>query len=86
MISSLHAYCSKATPKKCLDLDVTSGQFKQEGCLYKDLICHAFFNEDAPFYWQFGRGGTISLAILERRPHFIGYLSEEAPFHWVNLG
>mgnify|MGYP001792978338 CR=1 FL=1 len=26
------------------------------------------------------------MVILERRPHFIGYLSEEAPFYWVNLG
>ena len=43
-------------------------------------------NEEAPFYWQFGRGGTILLVILERRPHFIGYLREEAPFYWVNWG
>ena len=50
---------SHATPIKCLDLDDTSGQFKQEGWLYNGLICYAFFNEVVPFYWQFGRGGTI---------------------------
>ena len=26
------------------------------------------------------------MVILERRPHFIGYLREEEPFYWVNLG
>ena len=25
------------------------------------------------------------MVILERRSHIIGYLSEEAPFNWVNL-
>ena len=45
------------------------------------LIFYAFFREEAPFYRQFGRGGTILLVILERRPLFIGYLSEEAPFY-----
>ena len=76
----------KATPTKCLDLDDTSGQLKQEGWLYIVLILYALFNEEAPFYWQFGRGGTILLVILERRPFFISYLSEEAPFCWANLG
>ena len=48
---------------------------------------YTLFNEEAPFYWEeFGRGGTILLVILERRPHFIGYLREEAPFYWVNCG
>ena len=26
------------------------------------------------------------MVTLERRPYFIGYLSEEATFYWVNLG
>ena len=26
------------------------------------------------------------MVTLERRPNFIGYLSEEALFYWVNLG
>ena len=26
-----------------------------------------FFDEEAPFYWQFGRGGTILLGKLGRR-------------------
>ena len=52
---------SKATPIKSLDRDDTGGQFKQEGWLYNDLICCAFFNKEAPFYWQLGRGGTILL-------------------------
>ena len=43
-------------------------------------------NEAAPFYKHFGRGGTISLLVLERSPEFIGYLREEASFYWVNLG
>ena len=30
--------------------------------------------------------GTISMVISVRRPHFIDYLREEAPFYWVNLG
>ena len=47
--------------------------------MYNVLIFYALFNEEAPFYKQFGSGDTILLVILERRPHFIGYLMEEAP-------
>ena len=50
------------------------------------LIFYAFFREEAPFYRQFGRGGTILLVIWERRYHFIGNLREEELFYWVNLG
>ena len=77
---------SKATPIKCLDLDDTNGQLKLEGWLYIVLIFYTIFTEEAPFYWQFERGGTILLVILERRPHFIGYLREEALVYSVNLG
>ena len=77
---------AKATPIKCLDLDDICGQLNLEGWLYNVLIFYALFNEEAPFYKQFGRGGTILLIILARRPHFIGYFREEAPFYWVNLG
>ena len=54
--------------------------------MYNVLIFYALFNEEAPFYKQFGSGGTILLVILERRPHFIGYLRDEASVSWVNLG
>ena len=37
------------------------------------------FNFLYPFWW----GGTILLVILDRRPHFIGFLREEAPFYWL---
>ena len=77
---------SNATPIKCLDLDDTNGQLKLEGWLYIALIFYILFDEAAPFYWQFWRGGPILLAFRERRPHFIGYLREEGPFYWVNLG
>ena len=59
---------------------------QRDGWLYIVLIFYTLFNEEAPFYKQFGRGGIILLVILERRPHFIGYFREEAPFYWVNLG
>ena len=28
----------------------------------------------------------MSFLVKRRRPHFIGYLSGEAPFYWVNSG
>ena len=80
----MHLLC-KATPIKCLNLDDTSGQLKLEGWLYVVLIFYTLFYEEAPFYWHFVRGGTILLVILVRRPLFIGYLGEEAPFYCVNL-
>ena len=48
------------------------------------LTFYALFNDEAPFIVDL-RVGTILMVILERRPHFIGYLSEEASFYWVNL-
>ena len=48
------------------------------------LTFYALFNDEAPFIGNL-RVGTILLVILERRPHFIGYLSEEASFYQVNL-
>ena len=48
-----------------------------------DFLCH--FNV-APFYWQFGRSGTLLVVNSERRSNFIGYSSEGAPLHWVNFG
>ena len=76
----MQSLASYATPIKCHDLDDISGHMKLLGWLYNVFIFDAFFNEEAPFYTQFGRGGTILLVILERRPHFIGFLREEAPF------
>ena len=68
-------YVYEATPMKCLILEDTSGQLKLEGWLYLlFLFFYTLFNEEAPFYWQFARGGTILLVILVRRPHFIGSL------------
>ena len=37
--------------------------------------------ERAPFYSLFWRSSPILLAIRERKPHFIGYLIEEAQFY-----
>ena len=58
-ISRSASFTSKATPIKCLDLDDTNGQLKLEGWLYIVLIVYTHFNEEAPFYWGFGRGGII---------------------------
>ena len=62
--------CNKATPIKCLDLDDTSGQRRWLAgyCFY---CLYTLLNEEASFYWQVGRGGTILLVLLERRPHFL---------------
>ena len=46
---------TQATPVKCLDLDDITGHLK----LYNVVFVYAFFNEEAPFYKQFGRGVTI---------------------------
>ena len=56
-----------AIPRKSLDLDDISAQLMLEGCQYNVLFSYTLFNEEAPFYEQFGRGGTILLVILERR-------------------
>ena len=64
----------KATPIKCLDIDDISGQLKLQGWLYNVSIFCTLFNEEAPFYKQLGRGGTILLVNLESRPLFIDYL------------
>ena len=45
---------NKATPIKCLDLDDISAQLKLEGWLYNVLFFYTIFNEEAPFYNQFG--------------------------------
>ena len=55
------------TPTKCLDLDDTSVQLKQEGSLYIDLICYAVFNEEDPIRWLFEWGGVILLGKFGRR-------------------
>ena len=52
-----------ATPIKCLDVDDIIGYLKLKGWLYIVLILYALFNEEAPFFWQFGRGGPFLLAI-----------------------
>ena len=75
-----------ATPITSLDLDDISAQLMLEGWLYNVLFFYVLFNEEAPFYKQLGRGGIILLVNFERRPHFIGYLSEKEPFYWGNLG
>ena len=53
-----------ATPIKCLDLDDTSVQLKQEGSLYIVSICYAIFNEEALFYWVNLGGGWWSFFYL----------------------
>ena len=77
--------CNKATPIKCLDLDDTSGQQELAGWILYLLFIH-------PYKW----GGTIVLAIRERKNNFIGtfgdqapffgYFREEAPFYWEEVG
>ena len=49
----------KATLIKCLDLYDISAQLKLEGWLCNVLSFYTLFNEEAPFYNQFGCGGTI---------------------------
>ena len=73
----------KSTPIKCIDPDDTSGQLELEGWLYIVFNFFTLVNEEALFYWQFARGGTILLTIWERRHHFIGNFGEEAPFYWL---
>ena len=63
------------------DPDDTNGQLKLEGWLYIVLIFYTLFNDVAPFYWEFGRGGTILLGIWKRRHHCIGFFREEVPFY-----
>ena len=59
---------NKAKPIKCLDLHDISAQLKLEGWLYNVLSFYTLFDEEAPFYNQFGCGGTILLVILVRGP------------------
>ena len=66
----------KATLIKCLDLDDTGGQLGLAVC----FVLYTIFNEEASFYRQFGKRGTILLVFLERKPHFMSYLREEALF------
>ena len=57
--SSTNTEDSEATPIKCFDLDDISAQLKLEGWLYNVLSFYTLFNEEAPFYKQFGWGSTI---------------------------
>ena len=63
----------KAAPIKCLDLDGTNDKLKLEGWLYMYIVLFflTLFITEAPFYWEFQRGGNFLLGILERRHHFI---------------
>ena len=53
----------RATPIKCVDLDDTNGQLKLEGWLYIVLFFIFFIYDEAPFYREFGRVGSILLVI-----------------------
>mgnify|MGYP001800828951 FL=1 len=77
-----------ATPITSLDLDDISAQLMLEGCQYNVLFSYTLFNEEAPFYEQFGRGGTILWVILERRLmdvfiHVQNYAGGRLVFHFM---
>ena len=76
-----------STPIKCLDLDDTGGPLKLEGWLYIVFIFYTHFNEEAPFNWQFGRGGTILLGKFGRRLMEFFYLCPKLCWRlaWVSF-